>query len=449
MNDAKPYTTLLGKNYLSFLMSFGLLEKTKEVVILDEKEANFPICPPLCDLEKSILHTWGKDLNYHPLKQIDDYILCTPVTFILDGIQVHLGRNPWQNLRELLRKLPHVFTPEATLQFFRHNESKFNESYFSYTARLGETIFRFKNIPNLNFQTFMESCPVELKGPFDNLKEGVFKDDLFRFLCQAFFQRKISRSTSEFELFHIFLCLLSPHYEVKQEALENDLEDKFIKVGGLVRPGPVKNMDFKGRKLWRINFEKGKSLTTKDVYFSKGLFFSSQFKVSTKRPMYTSVNIRWSFERLPIEYLELEKIVISDQSRMGAFGPYTEIRLLKNRLWAQVLVPYEIGAKVEFYQKQITSILKKDLGKVWVDWWEEPVEDRMEMGEFLWPVTGRKAFSLGRVEFKLPEKLSIHGISNSKKLFGLKNLHYLGNFGGETLGLLSTLMEIKDLRPYK
>jgi hypothetical protein len=449
MNDARPYTTLLGKNYLSFLMSFGLLEKSKEVMVLDDKGSDFPISPPIFDLEKNILHTWGKDLNYSPLKRIDSYLNPLPINLIIEGVEVHLGGEPWQNLRELLRKFPQVFAPEATLQFFRYNEHKFNESYFGFTARLGEIIFRFKNIPNLNFQTFMDNCPIEIKAMFEKFYEGIFSDDLFRFLCQACFQRKISRNASEYELFHVFLCLLSPQYEIDQDKLEQDLETRFKNDGGQVRPGPIKDMEFKGRKLWKINLGEGTEVPTKDVYFSKGVFSNYQFKVSTRRPMYTSVNVCWEFASLPRDFSNITKFVLSDKNRMGAFGPYSEIRISKNIIWAQVLVPYEIGSKVEFYKKQITAILKEDLMKIWGDWWQGPIHETMEMGDSLWPVAGRKAFTLGKVEFKLPKKLSIAGVSQSKKLFGLKNLHYLGNFSGETLGLLSALMEIKDLRPYK
>ncbi|RLA62592.1 MAG: hypothetical protein DRQ88_08175 [Epsilonproteobacteria bacterium] len=449
MNDAKSYTTLLGKNYLSFLMSFGLLEKTKEVVILDDNNISFPISGPLYELEKNILHTWGRDLNYRPLKEIKSYLKLAPISFIIEGMQVQLGRSPWQNLREMLRKFPHIFADETPSTFFYQEEGHFNESYFVFTARLGEILFRFKNAPNLNLQTFIENCPFEIKSLFEKFQEGISQDRLFRFLCQAFFQRKISRNASEFELFHVFLCLLSPHYEVDKKSFENDLEGTFKESGGQMNLGVVQNMEFKGKKLWKINFNEQEPLVARDVYLSPGLFPRYQFKVATKRSMYTCVNLRWKFERLPVDYREIKKIVLTANHRMGAFGPYSEIRLLGNTLWAQVLVPYEVGAKVEFYKKSITDLLREDLGNIWGSWWEEPVEENLHMGDSLWPVVDRKSFSLGKVEFRLPKKISVKGVSESKKLFGLKNLHYLGSFGGEALGLLSTLMEIKDLRPYK
>ena len=134
---------------------------------------------------------------------------------------------------------------------------------------------------------------------------------------------------------------------------------------------------------------------------------------------------------------------------MGAFGPYSEVILFKNTLFAQILVPFELGTKVELYKKKVTSILRKDLLNIWGNWWEDPTLENMEMGENLWYTVGNKTLSFGKLEFKLPEKLSIRGISKKKKLIGLKNLHYFGNFSGEALCLLSTLMEIKDLRPYK
>jgi len=449
MNETKPYTTLLGKNYLSFLMSFGFLEKTKDVVILDEKNNSFPFSEPLLDLEKNILHTWGKDLNYRPLERIERYLKPIPVSIIVEGVQVNLGQSPWKNLRELLRKFPQVFGQGAAISFFRHKESNFNETYFNYTARLGEIIFRFKNTPNLNFLTFLENCPVEIKGLFEKFKEGVSNDELFRFLCQAFYQRKIGRSTSDIELFHVFLCLLSPQNEIDQKSFEEDLEKAYRENGGMLKQNSIKDIDFKGRKVWRINFDDEDTLTAKDVYLSRGPISKYQFKISTNRPLYTCVNVKWSFANLPIKYREAIKVILTDKNRMGAFGPYSELRLQNNTLWAQVLVPFEIGSKVEFYKKSITEILKNDLQNLWGQWWENPIEEDMQMGDSLWPMVGRSSISLGKVEFMLPKKLSVKGISKTKKIFGLKNLHYIGNFGGEALGLLSTLMEIKDLRPYK
>ena len=161
-----------------------------------------------------------------------------------------LGNSPAQNLSEFIRKFPNLFLEDDKheIESFICSSKKqndFNNSYYAYCNRLAETTFRFKTSQNLSLNHFLSFCPEELKTLFQIFERSFtnqenFNDDensiylkTFLYITRGIFHRKLSIAATEFELFHLFLCLLSPHYELDQDALMRDLLPIFIDRGGV------------------------------------------------------------------------------------------------------------------------------------------------------------------------------------------------------------------------
>jgi hypothetical protein len=403
----------------------------------------------LFQLEKNILETWGDELKVAPLRETDKYFVRNDITYMIGQKRVLLGRRPYQNLKELLRKFYCLFGEESLQQFEQFEEESFNQDYFVFCKRLGENIFHFKNSPNFNMTTFSDSCPKGLEKLFRIFRENINQDFTFKLLCQAYLQRKISRITSEFELFHIFLCLLSPFYQLEKDSFLDDLEFYFEKLGGKMAIGPVKSLEYRGGKIQRILFPDLGPLEIREVFLSRGGFNHFPFKITEHENIYTSGLVNWSFKEVPTGLPKTCNFVLTNKLRMGGSFPFSFIYISEKTLRAEILIPFESGAKIDLYREALTSLLRADLKMIWGEYWQPPISETLTMGEVPWFKSQERSLSLGKVEFRLPKKISIKGVSKSRKLFGPKNLHYFGNFRGETLGILSTLMEIKDQRPYK
>ena len=99
--------TVVGKGYLSFLYGIELLRRDLSILILDDRRLEYGdlFTFGLSKLDIEFLKTWGTDRNITALKQIEDFVTQRSLTYVLGGKRVLLGGEPWNNLRELYRKL--------------------------------------------------------------------------------------------------------------------------------------------------------------------------------------------------------------------------------------------------------------------------------------------------------------------------------------------------------
>ena len=102
---------LVGHNFITFILSIGLLERGKKVLVLDDDRFNYGdfFTNSLTLLDVEFLRKWGEGSDLSPLKNIDNYLVSSSVYFYVGKKQVLLGDSPIRNYRELCRKFPLLF----------------------------------------------------------------------------------------------------------------------------------------------------------------------------------------------------------------------------------------------------------------------------------------------------------------------------------------------------
>lgn len=67
---------LVGHNYITFLLSLGLIKRGKKVLILDDDRFNYGefFTNSLTLLDVEFLKVWGESSDILPLKNIDQYL---------------------------------------------------------------------------------------------------------------------------------------------------------------------------------------------------------------------------------------------------------------------------------------------------------------------------------------------------------------------------------------
>ena len=139
---------LVGHNYITFLLSIGLLNRGKKVLVLDDDRFNYGdfFTNSLTLLDVEFLRSWGQLGDLLPLKNIDDYLSPQSIYFYVGKKQVVLGDTPLRNYRELCRKFPNLFMNELSGSLsFQEDISIFNESYNNFCTKVSQTIFLEKN----------------------------------------------------------------------------------------------------------------------------------------------------------------------------------------------------------------------------------------------------------------------------------------------------------------
>jgi hypothetical protein len=123
---------LVGHNFITFLLSIGLLNRGKKVLVLDDDRFNYGdfFTNSLTLLDVEFLRTWGELGDLAPLKKIDDYLSPQSIYFYVGKKQIVLGDTPIRNYRELCRKFPNLFMNEKSGSLSLENEvMNFNNNY--------------------------------------------------------------------------------------------------------------------------------------------------------------------------------------------------------------------------------------------------------------------------------------------------------------------------------
>ena len=192
---------LVGHNYITFLLSIGLLNRGKKVLVLDDDRFNYGdfFTNSLTLLDVEFLRSWGLLGDLLPLKNIDDYLSPQSIYFYVGKKQIVLGDTPLRNYRELCRKFPNLFMNESSGSLSLQEEvNAFNESYNNFCTKVTQTIFLEKNsskVPKL----FNSSIPAELLGHFQNFFKLFSNKDNMTEACRSEFNALIFMTRGFFQ----------------------------------------------------------------------------------------------------------------------------------------------------------------------------------------------------------------------------------------------------------
>src|SRR6218665_1885085 len=87
---------LVGHNFFAFLLSIGLLNRGKKVLVLDDNRFNYGdfFTNSLTSLDVEFLKSWGEASDLAPLRNIESYLSPGKVYFYVGKKQVVLGDVP-------------------------------------------------------------------------------------------------------------------------------------------------------------------------------------------------------------------------------------------------------------------------------------------------------------------------------------------------------------------
>ena len=461
---------LLGNNYLSFLLSVELLEWDKKVILIDDKRVSYGqhFTDYLCQLEYDFLMVWGEDRHIESLQKLQHYVVNKPFVLMVGDQRVLLGNTPSQNLSELIRKFPQFFADEdglAELDNFLIDEEqrlKFDQQYFSFCSRLAENSFRFRTSQNLSLSHFLSLCPDSIKSTFQQFEKryshyhGQHEDfdqktfdtvRSFYYLIRGLFHRKLSIDASEFELFHLFISLLSPHYELDQSALLRDLLPTFTDRGGVYKKTQVKEWLFDKMKPWSLELSSYEGIIhPQKIAILGGRPEGLPIKVDVKDKSFRSINIDISFEgdiQLKLG-VEGQRVFYTRSDKVGSLYPFWEGRFFENSGSIKFYTRSYKGMKVNFVKDFLLSEIEKDLLKIS----KGPIQNiritNIEFGTDLCleeiTISGKKF----KQDSPLLSKTHVFDATEPGKYNKLKNVLYYGPLKRASFGLFSTMMEIKD-----
>ena len=442
---------LIGKSYLSVLLSLNLLEQGQDVLLLDDDRMGMDgfYVERFFSLEKEYLINWGKEQKISPLSNIDRYLTDVPSRFIFDDTHIHLGESPAHNYRELIRKMPEVFlSPNDRTKICESPEGmeKFNDIYFEHCNNLGKLAYDHKNLNPSELNFLQQKIPPTLKNIYNAFEQAHrnkkhdkswLRLKTLLYMSQGIFQKKLSLDTSPLERFHLLLCLLSPFYELDQKKFFEDLIEVNLKKGGRFKKTSIREWLFHKGKPWSVELASYEGIIhPKKMAFVGGIPHGNLVELKPTLEYYTSLGIELEFtESLERDCIR-ERIVFSGARKLGSPFPLWEGTLSEKRAIFKFVIFAKRGRKVDFVENNIRTHLLEDLEQ-FVPRISKIVRGmKMTYGRDVW-IDRTKSF---------PKKsgipVSLVDFSKPERRTPLKGVYYFGPYRETLLGPLGMFMEI-------
>jgi len=448
---------LIGKSYLSLLLSMNFLDQGKKVVLLDDERMKFGelFTNQLCHMEKSFLETWGQEANIEPLINLKRYLKKRPLTFILDNTRVRLGEGPLRNYRELARKFPHCFKLDENNLFTSPLEREdFDAEVLALSERIGQMAYKLNGRNVFNLSSQMIHAPQDFKELFILFVSGIFDETkadnqtswslrTFLYVTRGLFQKKLSITGNDVQLFHLFLSLLSPFYELDHHALTEDLTKVFMEKGGQFKKTQVREWKFYKNKPWSLELASYEGIIhPKKISLLGGLPRSMPIKLHPALNSYTCLEVDWEIESSEVFGEVGERILYSSLSKIGTKRPLWLATFSEGKIEFKVFVAREEGLKISFISKQVREMLINDLQSIFPQFKAKILKEEMNFGKEVWIEQEDHSKFKKKSQVNIGREISVMDASTPRDHKALEQVAYFGPYKDAPLGLFSTMLEI-------
>ncbi|MBC8553618.1 MAG: hypothetical protein H8D23_28720, partial [Candidatus Brocadiales bacterium] len=386
---------VIGKNYLSQILSLQLLDKGKSIVLVDDSRLQLGelLTNFISQAELYYLETLGVHMDIAPLKVMDRYVTVTPMQFVIDDKMIRLGCTPSRNLCEIVRKLSFLFNHAGfgvgisshesvgskLINNIMSNDSvkeEFDKAVNLYSEVVASNLYLNREIDDLH-DLYLSNCPVAVMTLFNSFKYAYKNASLlsesdkwtfrtFLYACSGIYQQNLDFSLSEFELFHIFLSLLSPHYELDHTSLQADLDKVCVLRGGHVKKAQINELISDHGKTWAVELSTFDGIIKpQSTFLFSGKLTHVPFKLLPEKKFYICLNVNMHVQTNLFEDFAGEKVIFSSSLSVGTKWPLWVARVHKNYINCKVFVLYEKGTRPSFLEKEVTNKLTTDLCNVY------------------------------------------------------------------------------------
>ncbi len=451
---------LIGHNYLSYLLSFDLLLKNQKVLILDDERLKYgPLFgKQISELERVFLKTWGEDNKLEPFINIDRFLTTTPVYFMVDNVRVKLGATPFDNLIELARKFPKMFTNlegEFSFNWSSEYQAEFNDSFLTFCHRMGRNACRFSSLQNLSYDAFLNHCPEIIKNVFLDFKTSIQKMmseenehwiyKSFLYGAKGFYQSRMALNSNDLELFHLFHCLLSPFYILNEAKLNAELLPIFERRGGQLKRTHVREWKFYKQSPWSLELASYEGIIHPSrVSLLGGIPEKLPLSVYPDNKCYKNIVTKIAFKN---ESTLLKGIsVLVKNNRIGTDHALIVINNFTEETYVQQFVLKRKGQKISFFKEPLHKWLVDDLHELLAGSSDFEVLSEPKFGEEVF-VAETLSFQI-RSNLHLPKKIKIYDSANPLYKKKLNNVFYFGPYKDSHLGLLTAMVDIKEAQQF-
>jgi hypothetical protein len=454
---------LVGHNFFAFLLSIGLLNRGKKVLVLDDDRFNYGdfFTNSLTAMDVEFLKSWGAESNLSPLANIESYLTPSRVYFFVGKKQVVLGDVPHRNFRELCRKFPGLFlAKEADKGVFSHENEivAFDNVYNDFCQKISAVLFNEKSPSKMSF-LFESSLPEGLKNNFNHFFSHFDKKDkmseverydfnALMFMTRGFFQNRMSITGSKSELMHLFFSLISPYYKLDHERLIADLLKHHLEKGGEFKKLNLSDLKFHSGLVQSFELESfDGTIRPNKMAFIGGYPVNLPIKLGpASSTSYNCLHVEFTFKSPVPKLLEGKKCVFTSPIKIGTDRPFWEVYFNGNKAIFNIIMAKKEGTKIDFIFERVKNILIEDLDYLFPEYDFDLADCKMKFTLDVF-IEDKDYNAHKRTEATFKKKI-VEVLEDTAPLLmsKLKNVLYFGPYNEDSLGTFSSLVEIKRWR---
>ncbi|MCY4643541.1 MAG: hypothetical protein OXB88_02895 [Bacteriovoracales bacterium] len=444
---------LVGRHHLSFIAGLGLLHRKESVLLIDDERARpGPLWGQfLSPLDVRYLELWGIATNIDELKGLAHYIEGVPLKFYMGDKLIYLPGRPFDNVRELLRWFPDVFSEAENI--VGGSGEEFDRDFERGSERLAEVSFRMRTTQTLRPHFFEEmDWPL-----FEDLSKKAFESyqnllttrpshPFIQFinLGKSLYHREILLEIDEFEMGHLLLSFLGPLYRLDSKTFEQDLCSRFLERGGLCKKAHINHWQIHENELAHIELDSFEGVLPVHHCHLMGPLcpqfpFDSEVESEKYRSAFYRIRGPGCFDLIP-----KERILYSGFDHLGSDIPLIDFYAPSpDLLYAFVAYRHRHKSKYNFYQKYLRSFLDQALEQVPIR--QIPQRDlkiEVEEGESFWIHRNEMSFEKNCQTRK--KRLDLMETPRGPGQTKIRRLDHWGPSRCYSIGIFSYLLELKE-----
>lgn len=433
---------IVGLGLSSLLRGVISLKRGHSTLLVDDKRFNVDSYPGqyLSELEVLAIIRLGKKYQIPELTEVRKFLNPGDINFVLGEKRLKLGRNPLENIKELLRKFPELLSEAETQALYNENEKDFDDffleelgrfEHLSYEGAQRGKAYKYDLQGPEWFKTLLQNFRQEINRPYEDAKNLKFSALLQALSVSS--EEKLRSTLSLDEIPFYFIRCLSPLYRLQDFFLGIQLKRRLSLLGGDVKESAV--------QYWQLHDKKFENLLLASfegvISGGRVLFFSHlptdvPFSVKSSYPHYKKSQVYGAkrnstpFPPAKIHYLISHELIGSERP-YRVYGEGSELSFYH---WPYPELP---GSKYQFYNKEVSQDYEQDARNL-------PFTKMGEIQESLSVTLDLRGVPFSKNEKQVLKPLELEIISEGEPVEGFE---YWGPFKFKSLGLLALIYGIE------
>lgn len=448
---------VVGHNFFAYFFSHLLLERKQSVMLLDDERFNFGdfYTETLTEFDQTLLKKIGEIYKIESFINIENYLTKKEHFFFLGKKRVLLGGSFLDNLRELKRKFPEFFNSSHDLE-----SETYEQECLDYLNKAAQRIFDDSNWNSKRpFDLTSNVALVKNFRSLNSLLQGQSlefrqKNELFTLvnMTRGFYQGILSTRGTEAELFHAFVCLLSPLYELDHERLKNNLKEEFEKRGGEFKKLNLGEFKLQSGAMQSFMLESFEGhIKAKKMSFIGGSIRDLPLIIKVPGKKFSCLKAKVLYQNVDKDYLNKffigQNILFSSVLKVGTDRPFWFGSFLEDHFEVTFIVAEKSGTKETFFHGPLESLINEDFGFIYPE-----LEGSLKLQDLRFShdhlIEDRQFKFSGKLSKLIPDRmLKIFDRAGPHYLDALKNVYYYGPFTNDRLGTYSSLLLLKKIGP--